>query len=203
MTGSLNKSSLLYYRTHQQSRRASQLARILILVHRSLLWSKIQRRIPNWREEYERQWFVWYYASKSFVHVLVIIDNVGIEFSFLRYFLYSPLYCYATVYRYTSGKFCENLLEYAVPSPVTLRKVDYLLSPTTMIACSASRTTESDSLLCVKSWRVILKATMCITILNDSVVLFPWYCKWRNVIRRTLINENDEKVCKGVNYREH
>lgn len=90
-------------------------------------------------------------ARTSFVHGLVVINNVRFWCFSLHYFLILKLYCYAILYRYTRGKSCGTLVKNKVPSLVTVRKVGNLPSRTSSLGRSTFTTTEQDSLSVDKS----------------------------------------------------
>lgn len=85
------------------------------------------------------QWVLLDHNPKSFVQMLLLFDNYKLQNFIRHYFLYSTLYCYAIVYKYSRGKSRGTLLKYTRPSSVTVRVLGNLISPRTLSAHFAFR----------------------------------------------------------------
>lgn len=88
-------------------------------------------------------------ACKSFINKSKVIDNARFYFLSLRSLLYLTLLCYTIPYRGTLDEFHETLLNYAVLSPVTVRKVSRLRSTTNSLVRFAFKASKPGSLVSV------------------------------------------------------
>lgn len=89
-----------------------------------------------------RKWIFCNVAHKSFVHGVVIVLNVRIQYFFRHYFLYLELYANNILRSNTRGMSCGAPLKYAVPSLVTKPKVRNLCFPLTPLARSLLTSTD-------------------------------------------------------------
>lgn len=90
------------------------------------------RKLIYW-DLHIRQCVLCGYAFRSFLYLLVIIDDVMLQI--LRPTIISALnlYRYTTVYRYKLMTSCGSILKHAVPLLVTVQKVCCPLAPTTSL----------------------------------------------------------------------